>query len=70
MDKYAVNKLVDWGYRLSVINENRDGFPEDFYFKNHFKWLAGIATIVQEYGDAWDCIDVSCVFSIKPAKRE
>lgn len=40
MDKYAVNKLVDWGYRLSVINENRDGFPEDFFFKNHLKWIA------------------------------
>ena len=81
MDKYAVNKLVDWGYSISVTNENRDGFKEDFYFKNHFKWkaekdgkiftaldplrLLGIVTIVQEYGEAWDRIDLPNVFSIK-----
>ena len=81
MDKYAISKLVDWGYHISVINENRDDSNGDFYFKNHFKWkaekdgktftaldplrLLGIVTIVQEYGDAWDRIDMPNFFSIK-----
>ena len=81
MDKYAISKLVDWGYHISVINENRDDFNKDFYFNNHFKWkaekdgktftaldplrLLGIVTIVQEYGDAWDRINIPNVFSIK-----
>lgn len=80
MDKYAISKLVDWGYHISVINENRDDFKDDFYFKNHFKWkaekdgktftaldplrLLGIITIVQEYGDAWDRTDIPNTFSI------
>ncbi len=80
MDKYAVNKLIDWGYRISVSNGNRVGCKDDFYLKNHFKWkakkdgktfsaidplrLLGIVTIVKEYGDAWDRIDVPGIFSI------
>lgn len=80
MDKYAVNKLIDWGYSISVSNENRAGYKDDFYLKNHFKWkaekdgktfsaidplrLLGIVTIVKEYGDAWDRIDVPGIFSI------
>jgi len=81
MDKYAINKLVEWGYNISVANENRDDLKDDFYLKNHFIWkaekdektftaldplrLLGIVTIVQEYGDAWDHIDVPNTFSIK-----
>jgi len=81
MDKYAISKLVGWGYHISVMNENRDDSNEHFYFKNHFKWkaekdgktftasdplrLLGIVTIVQEYGDAWDRIEIPNFFSIK-----
>ena len=80
MDKYAVSKLVDWGYQISVSNENRDNFKDDFGFKSHFKWkaekdgktfsaidplrLLGIYTIVREYGDAWDRIEIPSHFSI------
>lgn len=80
MDKYAVNKLIDWGYSITVSNENRAGYNDDFYLKNHFNWkakkdgktfsaidplrLLGIVTIVKEYGDAWNRIDVPGIFSI------
>lgn len=80
MDKYAINKLIDWGYSISVANENRGAFKDDSYFKNHFTWkaekdgkifsaldplrLLGIVTIVREYGDTWDSIDVPNFFSV------
>jgi len=80
MDKYAINKLVGWGYNISVTNENRDDVKDDVYLKSHFVWkaekngkifsaldplrLLGIVTIVQEYGDAWDSIDIPSRFSI------
>ena len=86
MDNYALNKLTDWGYRISVINENRDGVKDDVYFENHFKWIAekdgktftaldplrllGIVTIVREYGDAWDRADVCRYFTINPTERK
>jgi len=86
MDKYAINKLAEWGYAISVANENRDDLKDDVYFKNHFIWkaqkdektftaldplrLLGIVTIVQEYGDAWDYIDVPNIFSIKFENQE
>jgi len=78
MYKYAFDKLVQWGYRISVGNETVD-------FKEHFIWkaekegktftaldplrLLGIVTIVREYGDAWDRAEIPSVFSIKPAKE-
>lgn len=80
MDKYAINKLVDWGYKIFVTNEDREDFRDDFYLKSHFIWraekngkifsaldplrLLGIVTIVQEYGDAWNHIDIPSSFSI------
>jgi hypothetical protein len=80
MYKYAVNKLVDWGYGISVVNENKNDY------KDHFMWraekdgkmftaldplrLLGIVTIVREYGDAWDRTDVYSAFAIKLAKEK
>lgn len=80
MDKYAINKLVDWGYKIFVTNEDREDFKDNFYLKSHFIWraekngkifsaldplrLLGIVTIVQEYGDAWNHIDIPNSFSI------
>ncbi len=80
MDKYVVNKLIDRGYHISVSNENRAGYKDDFYLKNHFKWkaqkdgktfsaidplcLLGIVTIVKKYGDVRDRIAVPGIFSI------
>lgn len=80
MYPYAINKLVDWGYSISLTSENGwDG-------KDYFKWnaekegktftaldplrLLGIVTIVREYGDAWDRAEILHSLSIKPIKKE
>lgn len=80
MYQYAINKLVDWGYSISLTNEA--GWDE----KDYFKWnaekdkktftardllrLLGIVTIVREYGDAWDRVEMLHALSIKPDKKE
>lgn len=80
MDNYALNQLADWGYQISVSNEKRDDS------ENHIVWgakkdgktftardplrLLGIVTIVREYGDAWDRVDVTNVFSIHPEREK
>ncbi|HBV84429.1 MAG: immunity 22 family protein [Lachnospiraceae bacterium] len=79
MYQYAINKLVDWGYNISLTNEN--GWDE----KDYFKWnaekegkiftaldplrLLGIVTIVREYGDAWDRVEMPHALSIKPTEK-
>jgi hypothetical protein len=72
---YAIDKLIQWGYEVSVVNDKAD-------FIDQFIWIAekdgkkfsaidplrllGLVTIVKEYGDAWDQIEVATCFSIKP----
>ena len=77
MYKYAFDRLAQWGYRISVGNETID-------LKERCIWraekdgktftaldplrLLGIVTIVREYGDAWDRVEIPGVFSINPVK--
>lgn len=72
---YAIDKLVNWGYRIFVVNDMAD-------FINKFIWipekdekkfsasdplrLLGLVTIVREYGDSWNSVEVASSFSIKP----
>ena len=80
MHQYAVNKLADWGYSISITSENREDS------KDYFKWkaekggktftasdplrLLGIVTIVREYGDAWDRAEIHSTLSILPISQE
>ena len=80
MHQYAVNKLADWGYSISITSENRADS------KDYFKWkaekggktftasdplrLLGIVTIVREYGDAWDRAEIHSTLSILPISQE
>lgn len=72
---YAIDKLINWGYKISVVNDMAD-------FIDKYIWIAekegkkfsavdplrllGLVTIIREYGEAWDSVDVATTFLIKP----
>lgn len=76
---YTIDKLINWGYKISVVNDMAD-------FVDKFIWVAEkdekqfsatdplrlleLVTIIQEYGETWDCIEVASSFSIKPIKSD
>ncbi|GFI23509.1 hypothetical protein IMSAGC011_02298 [Lachnospiraceae bacterium] len=78
-DKYAVYKLIQWGYMVSKVQDSVD-------FGDSWEWLAqkdgktysaknplrllGLVTIIQEYGENWRYSDVPQSFSIKPIPGE
>lgn len=80
MYPYAMNKLTDWGYSISLTSKNgSDG-------KDYFQWnaqkegktftaldplrLLAIVTIVREYGEAWDRAKIRSALSVTPAKKD
>lgn len=78
-DRYAVYKLIQWGYMVFKVQDSAD-------FGDSWEWLAqkdgktysaknplrllGLVTIIQEYGEDWRYSDVPQSFSIKPIPGE
>lgn len=77
--RYAVYKLVQWGYLVSYVQDSADcsGSCEwlaekdgkTYSAKNPLR-LLGFVTIVQEYGENWRHSDVAQFFSMKPISQE
>lgn len=74
---YAIDKLVQWGYKISVVNDVADFFDRFIWIaeKDEKKYsaidplrLLGLVTIIREYGENWDCVDVASTFSINPVE--
>ncbi len=74
-EDYAIDKLVQWGYKVSVVNDVADFFDEIIWIaeKDKKKYsatdplrLLGLVTIIREYGEKWDQIDVADSFSVNP----
>jgi len=77
--RYAVYKLVQWGYVVSYVQDSAD-------CSGSYEWLAekdgktysaknplrllGFITIIQEYGEHWRHSDVAQSFSVKPIPQE
>lgn len=75
---YVAYKLVQWGYEVSVVDDDAD------FFEYHSVWIAekdgkryaakeplsllGLVAMVQEYGENWEHSDVARVFSVQPAE--
>lgn len=73
--QYALDKLVQWGYKVSTVEESAD-------FMNHYIFIAekdeksysatdplrlsGLVTMIREYGENWTRSDVSRSFSVEP----
>lgn len=77
--RYAVYKLVQWGYMVSKVWDSTDfgGVCEWFAEKNGKTYsakdplrLLGLVTIIQEYGENWRYSDVTQSFLIKPIPGE
>jgi len=77
---YAVDKLVQWGYTVSISDDSVE-FSEycnlQIAEKNGEKYLAtdplrllGFVAMIQEYGEKWSWSDVVRSFSLQPAKKE
>lgn len=78
--RYAVDKLVQWGYAVSFGDDSAE-FSEYCNIwiaeKNKGKYLAtdplrllGFVAMIQEYGENWPRSDVVRSFSVQPAKEE
>lgn len=77
--RYAVYKLVQWGYVVSYVQDSADSGGsyewiaekggKIYSAKNPLR-LLGFVTIVQEYGENWRHSDVPQSFSIKPVPGE
>lgn len=77
--KYAVYKLVQWGYVVSYVSDSADSGSsyewiaekdgKIYSAKNPLR-LLGFVTIVQEYGENWRHSDVPQSFSMKPVPGE
>jgi len=77
---YAVDKLVQWGYTVSIGDDSVEfsGYCNlQIAEKNGEKYLAtdplrllGFVAMIQEYGEKWSWGDVVKSFSVQPAKKE
>lgn len=76
---YAIDKLIHWGYRVSIVEDTTDSTEKYIWVaeKDGRKYseinplrLLGLVTIVRKYGENWDCVDVASIFSIKPTKED
>lgn len=77
--KYAIYKLVQWGYTVSYVQDSADcndlyewlaEKDEKTYSAKNPLRLLGFITIVQEYGENWRHSDAAQCFSIKPIPGE
>lgn len=75
--KYAVDKLVQWGYMVSIVDDSVD-FSENcnlyiaeknkkIYSATDPLRLLGLVSMIQEYGEDWAYSDVVKSFTIQPA---
>ncbi|MDE7477602.1 MAG: hypothetical protein K2M91_06590 [Lachnospiraceae bacterium] len=72
---YAIDKLVQWGYTVSVLNDSVE-FPYTYIAEKDGKKysardplrLLGLITIIREYGEEWRYSDVPRSFSIEPVQ--
>jgi len=72
---YAIDKLIQWGYDISIANEMVD-FHETFVWiaeKDKKKYFAvdplrllGFITIVREYGEDWNKLYLPDTYTIEP----
>ena len=73
---YAVDKLVQWGYMVSIVDDSVE-FSENciLYIAEKNKKISsatdplrllGLVAVVQEYGEDWAYSDVVRSFTIQP----
>lgn len=73
--QYALDKLVQWGYKVSTVEDSAD-FMNHYIFiaeKNEKRYsatdplrLSGLVAMIREYGENWTRSDVSRAFSVEP----
>ena len=72
--RYAVCKLVQWGYTVSRVEDSADFGVYEWLAEKDGKTysaeaplgLLGFVTIMRAYGEDWTCSDVAKSFSINP----
>ncbi|MEZ3444530.1 MAG: hypothetical protein K1W30_05225 [Lachnospiraceae bacterium] len=73
--KYALDKLVWWGYKVSKVEDSADFMmhlifiaekDEKSYSATDPLRLLGLVAMIREYGENWARSDVSRSFSVEP----